>query len=118
MASTRFVVVAALLVAARVHAQDAPSSAAPDAGPPPADAPPADTAPPPAATVTNPVAAAPPIAPTPTPSPPPGATIEQIEAETLGGETSGRCPRNMAAIEGRFCIDRYEAGLVDVRANG
>jgi len=87
MASTRFVVVAALLVAARVHAQDAPSSAAPDAGPPPADAPPADTAPPPAATVTNPVAAAPPIAPTPTPSPPPGATIEQIEAETLGGET-------------------------------
>ena len=38
--------------------------------------------------------------------------------ETLGGEASGRCPRNMAAIEGRFCIDRYEAGLVDVLANG
>ena len=38
--------------------------------------------------------------------------------EALGGEASGRCPRNMAAIEGRFCIDRYEAGLVDILANG
>src|SRR4051794_33616492 len=26
----------------------------------------------------------------------------------------GRCPRSMVDIEGRFCIDRYEASLVDV----
>jgi formylglycine-generating enzyme required for sulfatase activity len=30
----------------------------------------------------------------------------------------GRCPEGMADIEGRFCIDRYEATLVDVLANG
>ena len=79
MASRRFVVAALLLVAARVHAQDAPA----DAGTPPADAspaPPPDAAPPPADTVTQPVAPAA----TPPPAPP---TIEQIEAETLGGET-------------------------------
>ena len=49
---------------------------------------------------------------------PPKPHLATTSKETLGGETSGRCPRNMAAIEGRFCIDRYEAGLVDVRANG
>jgi sulfatase modifying factor 1 len=30
----------------------------------------------------------------------------------------GRCPRSMVEIEGHFCIDRYEATLVDILANG
>ena len=43
--------------------------------------------------------------------------IASTPKESLGGEASGRCPRNMALIEGRFCIDRYEAALVDVLAD-
>jgi hypothetical protein len=30
----------------------------------------------------------------------------------------GRCPSSMADIDGRFCIDRYEATLMDVLSNG
>src|SRR4051812_24863892 len=30
----------------------------------------------------------------------------------------GRCPQSMVDIEGRFCIDRYEATLMDVLSNG
>ncbi len=48
----------------------------------------------------------------------PAPRIASTTKETLGGEASGRCPRNMALIDGRFCIDRYEAALVDVLANG
>ncbi len=28
------------------------------------------------------------------------------------------CPENMANVEGRFCVDRYEASLVEILANG
>jgi hypothetical protein len=35
-----------------------------------------------------------------------------------GDELHGRCPRSMAEIDGRFCIDRYEASLVDVSPTG
>ncbi|HSO37447.1 MAG TPA: SUMF1/EgtB/PvdO family nonheme iron enzyme [Labilithrix sp.] len=38
--------------------------------------------------------------------------------ETLGADSTGRCPRSMVPIEGRFCIDRYEAALVDVLPSG
>ena len=39
--------------------------------------------------------------------------------ESLGGSApSGPCPSGMASIDGRFCIDRFEATLVDVLSNG
>ena len=44
-------------------------------------------------------------------------TLETAK-EARGDETRGRCPRSMVEIEGRFCIDRYEASLVDVLPNG
>ena len=58
--------------------------------------------------------------PAPSPSDAPGPTprVASTPKESLGGDANGRCPRNMAPIEGRFCIDRYEAALVDVLANG
>ncbi|MBX3189032.1 MAG: SUMF1/EgtB/PvdO family nonheme iron enzyme [Labilithrix sp.] len=33
-------------------------------------------------------------------------------------ELRGRCPRTMVDIEGRFCIDKYEASLVEVLPSG
>ena len=49
-----------------------------------------------------------------------GAEARTLETrkETLSGGEARRCPESMALIEGRFCIDRYEASLVDVLANG
>lgn len=42
-----------------------------------------------------------------------------IEArEARADELRGKCPRAMVEIEGMFCIDRYEATLVDVLPNG
>jgi len=38
--------------------------------------------------------------------------------EARATEVRGRCPRSMIDIEGRFCIDKYEASLVDVLPNG
>ena len=38
--------------------------------------------------------------------------------ESRADEVRGRCPRSMVEIEGRFCIDRYEATLMDVLPNG
>src|SRR5262245_26474638 len=38
--------------------------------------------------------------------------------ENLSVGESGRCPAGMALIEGRYCIDRYEASLVEVGVNG
>ena len=38
--------------------------------------------------------------------------------ESRADGVRGRCPRSMVEIEGRFCIDRYEASLVDVLPNG
>jgi hypothetical protein len=38
--------------------------------------------------------------------------------ETLATQESGRCPKGMALIEGLYCIDLFEASLVDVLANG
>jgi hypothetical protein len=35
-----------------------------------------------------------------------------------GDALRGRCPGSMAEIDGRFCIDRYEASLVDVSPTG
>jgi len=32
--------------------------------------------------------------------------------------TRGPCPAGMASIDGRFCVDRYEASLVEVLTNG
>ena len=38
--------------------------------------------------------------------------------EPLSSDAHSRCPKSMVPIEGLFCIDRYEATLVDVLANG
>jgi formylglycine-generating enzyme required for sulfatase activity len=38
--------------------------------------------------------------------------------ESLVDRYRGRCPPSMVEIEGRFCIDKYEASLVDVLSNG
>ena len=47
------------------------------------------------------------------------ARIGETPKESRSGEAlRGRCPEGMADIDGRFCIDRYEATLVDVLANG
>jgi formylglycine-generating enzyme required for sulfatase activity len=42
----------------------------------------------------------------------------ETSKEARADELRGRCPRSMVDIEGRFCIDRYEATLVDVLPNG
>lgn len=38
-------------------------------------------------------------------------------AGVLAPSLGGRCPPDMVDVVGRFCIDRYEASLVDVRAS-
>ena len=38
--------------------------------------------------------------------------------EARTDDVRGRCPLSMVEIEGKFCIDRYEATLVDVLPNG
>ena len=58
---------------------------------------------------------------TATPSPSGGelkARSLETPKETLSEDPHSRCPKSMALIDGRFCIDRYEASLVDVLANG
>ncbi|MBS2016904.1 MAG: SUMF1/EgtB/PvdO family nonheme iron enzyme [Deltaproteobacteria bacterium] len=42
----------------------------------------------------------------------------EIARERRGDGLRGRCPSAMAEIDGTFCIDRYEASLVDVLPNG
>jgi formylglycine-generating enzyme required for sulfatase activity len=47
------------------------------------------------------------------------ARIAQAPTESRAtGGLRERCPEGMADIEGTFCIDRYEATLMDVLANG
>ncbi len=46
------------------------------------------------------------------------ARIGETPKEAFSGVLDGRCPRSMVDIEGRFCIDRYEASLLDVLPNG
>jgi formylglycine-generating enzyme required for sulfatase activity len=47
------------------------------------------------------------------------ARIAETPKEPLTNDRlHGRCPEGMADIDGRFCIDRYEATLMDVLANG
>jgi hypothetical protein len=47
------------------------------------------------------------------------ARIAETPKEGRAGEPArGRCPEDMADIDGRFCIDRYEASLLDVLGNG
>jgi sulfatase modifying factor 1 len=46
------------------------------------------------------------------------ARLAETSKEAFSDVLSGRCPPSMVDIEGRFCIDRYEASLLDVLANG
>ena len=46
------------------------------------------------------------------------ARLAETSKEAFTDASSGRCPSSMADIDGRFCIDRYEASLIDVSANG
>lgn len=56
---------------------------------------------------------APPLDLSPAPAPPaPGSAAVAAPAPALRGLT---CPRGMLAIEGRFCIDKWEASLIDRR---
>ena len=49
------------------------------------------------------------------PTPPPAAPGAGLLPGHPGvAPTTGRCPQDMVDVEGRFCIDRYEATLVDV----
>ena len=45
-------------------------------------------------------------------------TAETPKEGRAGEPLRGRCPEGMADIDGRFCIDRYEAALMDVLASG
>src|SRR5438128_1635516 len=44
--------------------------------------------------------------------------IAETPKDAFSDVTTGRCPRSMVDIEGRFCIDRYEASLLDVLPTG
>jgi formylglycine-generating enzyme len=46
------------------------------------------------------------------------ARTSETSKETLATEESRRCPKGMALIDGRYCIDRFEASLVDVLTSG
>ncbi len=46
------------------------------------------------------------------------ARLAETPKEAFSDVLNGRCPRSMVDIEGRFCIDRYEASLLDVLSNG
>jgi sulfatase modifying factor 1 len=39
-------------------------------------------------------------------------------ANPEGAWSLGRCPEGMASIDGRYCIDRYEASLMEILPNG
>ncbi len=46
-------------------------------------------------------------------------TFHTVEEGALPPQRpNGRCPADMASIDGRFCIDRYEASLVERAENG
>jgi sulfatase modifying factor 1 len=45
-------------------------------------------------------------------------TVETPKESRADESFRGRCPQSMVDIEGRFCIDRYEATLIDVLSNG
>lgn len=46
----------------------------------------------------------------------PGSEARPIAPNFLPGQPStGRCPPDMVDVRGRFCIDRYEASLVDAK---
>ena len=46
------------------------------------------------------------------------ATAAPSGAESALKTTRGPCPAGMASIDGRFCVDRYEASLVEVLSTG
>ncbi len=46
------------------------------------------------------------------------ASTGETLKETVAFGENGRCPKNMVLIEGRFCIDRFEASLVEVLPSG
>ncbi len=46
------------------------------------------------------------------------ARVAETPKELLADDGRMRCPAGMVDIEGRFCIDRYEASLVETLPNG
>jgi len=48
----------------------------------------------------------------------PISTLEQLLPEEDRPVAGGLCPPDMASIDDRFCVDRYEASLVEVLSNG
>jgi hypothetical protein len=45
-------------------------------------------------------------------------TLTVSEAETLQPNSEGSCPPGMADVDHRFCVDRWEASLVELTADG
>jgi hypothetical protein len=45
-------------------------------------------------------------------------TLTVAEAETLLPNTEGSCPPGMADVDHRFCVDRWEASLVEIANDG
>lgn len=44
--------------------------------------------------------------------------VREAARERFVSRVDGECPKDMASIGGRFCIDRYEASLVEADAGG
>ncbi len=44
--------------------------------------------------------------------------VREPSRERFESTTEGACPPDMVTIEGRYCIDRYEAGVVEVMDDG
>jgi formylglycine-generating enzyme len=46
------------------------------------------------------------------------ARSSETTKESFSTDLASRCPKGMVDIDGRFCIDKYEASLVEVLPNG
>jgi hypothetical protein len=47
-----------------------------------------------------------------------GLLVLGLPDPTLASAKAKGCPKGMASVQGRYCIDKYEAGLVEVLAGG
>jgi sulfatase modifying factor 1 len=45
-------------------------------------------------------------------------TFHPVDEGALPAQTGGECPNEMANVDHRFCVDRWEASLVERRADG
>jgi hypothetical protein len=50
--------------------------------------------------------------------PPPSTKYVRARSKAKHVEHEGPCPEEMALVEGRFCVDKWEASLVELTADG